>query len=798
MPSPRIKRFKDAHVSKVFYKNGYTSEVWLSIIRSRVMTEVWKETEGEWSTIRKAKAISRYLDTMPIFIRPDEYIVGFYAEDPHALPISIEAASIKTIMGMIKTGMVKEDEQEEYMEIAKYWEKRGMGYQLKQLLTPEELDYGQTELGYGEFAGDHYTSRAQCEYEHVLNNGMRGILNKLQEKYDAICAQREIETDGPKVIELNKQRLDLQAMMMSGEAIIRWAHRYAELALSMASEEKDPVRKQELLDIADRCNNVPENPPRNFTESVQSYWFCFLVGQMIEYLSHGTSQRLDQTFVPWFNKSVLEEKTMTYQEALDIMEELLLKVDEMGRPLPPVVRKTLQGTNFMATYTIGGQNTDGTDACNGTTSLILDALADLKVGHPDFKFRWHPNVNKEIFNRALEVVSLGIGQPSIKNDPIVIKGLQEHFGFTLEEARSWAVVGCISPAPTIHWGRARRDAWSVYPAKILELTFFNGVDPESGKDIGGHYGDPRDFATFDEFFEAYRKQFALVMTRTARVKAIAEEIESQCCKRPFLSLLFERCHESCRDVMDTHDEGMPWVNDPGIVDTVDSLITLKNMVYDEKKYTMDQVLAALKANWEGYEEMRQDFINAPKYGNNEDYSDEIAVRTYTMVADEMGKVTDAFGQSPQPSGLVVTYMFSLAPVTGALPNGRRLGDPLVDGGISPGAGFDKNGPMNAILSAAKIDATKQKANIFNQKLSPNCIAGPEGQKKLQDYTTSIMDLGLDMIQFNVVDADTLIAAKADPESYKDLVVRISGYNARFTELDEFVQDAVIARTQHSL
>ena len=422
----------------------------------------------------------------------------------------------------------------------------------------------------------------------------------------------------------------------------------------------------------------------------------------------------------------------------------------------------------------------------------------MKISHPDFKFRWHPNVNKKVFSRVLEVISLGIGQPSIKNDNVVIKGLMEHFGYTLEEARSWAVVGCISPAPTLHWGRARRDAWSVNTAKVLELTFFNGVDPLTGYDFGLHTGEARDFKSFDDFFAAFTNQFALLMRRTARVKAISMEIENSMCKRPCLSLLFERSLESGRDIMDTFDKSMPWVNDPGIVDTVDSLISLKYLVYDKKKYTMSDVCTALKANWKGYEDMRQDFIKAPKYGNNDDYADGIAVSTYKMVADEMSKVTDGFGQSPMPSGLIVTFMFSLAPYVGALTNGRKKGDPLDDGGISPGAGMDKKGPMNAVLSASKIDATKQKANIFNQKLTPNCIQGPAGQKKLQDYVTSIMDFGLDMVQFNVVDASTLLAAKAHPEEYKDLIVRVSGYNAKFVELDEFVQDAVISRTQHAI
>jgi len=243
---------------------------------------------------------------------------------------------------------------------------------------------------------------------------------------------------------------------------------------------------------------------------------------------------------------------------------------------------------------------------------------------------------------------------------------------------------------------------------------------------------------------------------------------------------------------------MPWVNDPGIVDSVDSLISLKKLVFDDKKYTMDEVLKALKANWEGYEGMRQDFINAPKFGNNDDYADKVAKQTYNMVAEEMGKVKDINNASPMPSGLIITWMFSTADKLGALTNGRKLGDWLTDGGISPHGGYDKNGPMAAILSASKIDSRRQKANIFNQKITPSCIEGEAGLRKFQDYITAAMGLGLDLIQFNVVDAKVLKDAQKNPEKYPDLVVRVSGYNAHFVEMDTFVQDAVIERTEHMI
>ena len=615
--------------------------------------------------------------------------------------------------------------------------------------------------------------------------------------------ERRENRGGTEAIKILEKIIDLKAMIIPAEAVIRWAKRYSELAHDMAQKEKDIQRKKELENISEICSLVPANPARTFWQAIQSHWFCSLAYQIIENLSHGTSMRLDVVFQSWYEKDVVEDKILPREKALEIMEDLLIKVDELGRPLPLWRRTALQGANFLATYTIGGVNPeDGSDACSEATLLILDAINDLKLNHPDFKFRWHPKTSVKVFKRCLEVVRNGLGQPSIKNDPVVIEGLMNHYGFTLEEARSWAVVGCISPAPTINQGRARRDAWGTTPCKWLELTLYNGKEPvyppRIGQQVSIKTGDPSEFTSFEELFEAFRKQYGYSLKVSARVKSISEHYSDLMIKRPFLSCLYRRSLKACRDITDTPEKGMPWANDPGKVDAVDSLISLKKLVFDDKKYTMKEVLKALRADWEGYEEMRQDFINAPKFGNNDDYADEVAKKTYTMIADEMNKVKDINNASPMPSGLVVTRMWLLADKIGAMPNGRKFGDPLADGGINPHAGYDKNGPMAAIVSASKIDATKQKANIFNQKLSPSTIAGEVGLDKFCDYVTATMNLGLDMIQFNIVDKKTLKDAQKHPDEYPNLVVRVSGYNAHFNELDKFVQDAIIGRTQHSI
>jgi len=817
MPTARIKEMEKEHVPKYFTGDEFIKPVYLSILRSRYYTQSWKETEGQPTSIRRAKAVANYLDNVPIFIRPFELIVGYPEEDAHAMPFTIESINPQVAENYIQAGYCKEEDKDEWRELIEYWRPRSLPGIMKHYVSEQEWRIAAARNRYIEVLPGEYTSRTQPDHDTYLNCGLKGILAILRQKLNTLERQWKQSIGGTKAVEMVNKIADVKAMIIAAEAVIRWSKRYSTLAKKMVKKEKDPERKKALEQIAEICAWVPANPARSFWEAMQSHWFMFLVYHFVEVLCHGTSLRLDQVFWPWYEKDVLIEKTLPRERALELMEEFLLHVDELGRPLPVHRRRALQGVNLLGTYTIGGvRPEDGSDACSDLTTLILDALDDLRLSHPDFKFRWHPKVNPKVWRRVVEVIHSGLGQPSVKNDQVVIDGLMNHYGFTLEEARSWAVVGCISPAPTIGSGRCRRDAWSARPAKALEMALNNGVDPVLGHEtpefqddplfkalaknpqLGPKTGDATTFTSFEQVQEALRKQFRWQMQLSASLKTISEHLNNMYLKRPFSSCIYHRSLDACRDIMDVPEKGMPWVNDVGIVDTVDSLVALKKLVFDEKKYTIQEVVEVLRANWEGYDDMRQEFIDAPKYGNDDDYADTIATWTYSMVAEEMSKVKDVNNASPMPSGLVVSRMFQGAPHTGALPNGRKLNDPLADGGISPHPGYDRSGPMAGILSAAKIDARKQKANIYNQKLTPASVEGENGLKKFQNYIEASMDLGLDMIQFNITDAKILRAAQEKPEQYANLVVRVSGYNARFVELNKFVQDSIIERTQHEL
>ena len=809
--TPRIKEIDAKHVPK--YVTGEEGEkhvmpIYISILRTRCYTESYKETEGEPAGIRRAKAFAHYLDTMPIYIPPHVFIAGSHVEDQQALLVDIQSFDKARIEEYVNLGFIKDNEIDEWHEYIEYWNKRNLSSMLTCLLTEEEKRL--TASGAGE-PGSRYiecrpvlgTSRTMPDNDLYLEVGLNKIVETLYQKLASLYKVREQST-GAEVVEVVLKINDVKAMLISAEAFLRWTNRYSELAKRMAKEEKDPQRKEELMAISEICSWVPGNPPRSFWEAVQSHWFTYLGYHVIEHACHGASFRLDQIFWPWYEKDVLVNQTLPREKALEMMQNLLLAVDEIAYPDVSSLRKNSIGSsNFLATYTIGGvKPEDGSDACNELTILILDAIDGLRSAHPDFKFRWHNKVNPKVWKRVVEVVRSGLGNPSIKNDEVIIPGLMHHYGFTLEEARSWANVGCVSPGVTIHWGTVRREAISYNMAKSLELALNNGVDPipvpawkRDEHQVGPKTGDPMEFTSYEEVFEALRKQVGWALQKAQRIKNLGEYCNTNL-KRPFASCFFHRSLDACRDIMDVQTKGMPWVNIMGRVDVVDALISLKKIVFVDKKYTMEEVMKALRADWVGYEEMRMAFINAPKFGNDDDFADEVAKQVFTMTADEANKVKDLNGASPMLAGQMVTYTFSYAPLIGALPNGRKLGDWLADGGINPYSGYDRSGPMTAILSAAKIDATKQKADIFNQKLAPLCVEGDIGLTKLQSYLEAALRLGLDMIQLNVVDVATLRDAQLHPEQYHDLIVRVAGYCAHFTHLNKFVQEGIIARTEH--
>jgi formate C-acetyltransferase/benzylsuccinate synthase len=453
---------------------------------------------------------------------------------------------------------------------------------------------------------------------------------------------------------------------------------------------------------------------------------------------------------------------------------------------------------------MGGVKPDGTDACNDLTTAYMQAARLVRVSNPTFGFRWHPKVKDEVMRECFECIRQGLGYPSMRNDPLLINNSMNWHGHPIEEARTWVHQACMSPCPTTKYGSQpfRMASATANLAKVVEYALFDGYDRVVNMQMGPKTGDARKFKDFEELFAAWTEQAKWLMNILVRTVHLGRWKDPQCFSRPVLSALYERAVETGTDACDpaNGERGNAWVTGFTFVENPDSLAAVKKLVFDDKKYTMTQLIGALEANWEGFEEMRLDFVkNAPKWGNDDDYVDDITVRCLRVMAEHSKKMKCTAGNNIPVLPENVSGNIHYANVVGALPNGRRLGDALYDGGISPGPGLDKKGPTAVLKSCGKIDHINEgRAFLLNQRLSPTQLSGEKGYQLWKAYMRSWADLGLDHVQFNMIDDATLRAAQKDPEKFQEVIVRVAGYSAHFVDISRKTQDNIIQRTVQGL
>ncbi|MDY6856839.1 MAG: pyruvate formate lyase family protein [Thermodesulfobacteriota bacterium] len=441
-----------------------------------------------------------------------------------------------------------------------------------------------------------------------------------------------------------------------------------------------------------------------------------------------------------------------------------------------VGREALQGSPGPYVWTLGGVDEDGNDACNDLTDCYLEAA---------------------IVSRVFECIRHGLGYPSLRNDDVLIPNIMHWFDHPLKEARRWVHQACMAPAPDTKWAapplRYPQAAIGL-TGKAISMAMFNGIDPITGMKIGIETGDCTNFETFDEFYNAWYEQLKAGFRMATSIEHRNRYVEAQFCPKPMTSSLYERCVETGQNSALCKERSSLWFTLFCFAETGDCFAAIKKLIYEDKKYTMAELRSALEANWDGYEDMRMDFVKAPKWGNDNDYVDQMWVRIYEDLGKMSWSVQDINGQ-PWPTLPESVAGFTVgAPKIGALPNGRRLGDPLYDGGCSPGPGLDKKGPTAVLKSVGKLDHVGSvRATLLNQRLSPSQLQGEKGFKMWRDYMKTWHDLGINHVQFNMVDNETLYAAQREPEKYSELLVRIAGYSAHFVEMNIMTQDAIIAR-----
>jgi benzylsuccinate synthase len=777
------------------------------IERMRLITEAHKRTAGEPYVMRRALMLDNLMRKMTCLVMEDELIIGYHAENPKYVPIypELSYAQIEDFMA----SKYAPEPAGEVREINEYWKPFSLQHACEHYFTREELKVSYYPAGFDAPNFANGFNSIVPPYETLLEDG---LLKRIE------IAQQHIDEAMAKMGELpwNADRLDLidkvdnwQAMIVADKAVIIWARRYARLCRIVAENfEKDAKRKEELLEIAEICQRIPAEPCQGLRDAMQAKWFTYLLCHAIDRYASGMAHLEDKLLWPYYKASVIDKtfQPMTPADAVELFECERLKVANHGAGKSRTYRELFPGSNDLFILSIGGLNRYGQDNCTDCTDAILEAARNIRTTEPSIVFRWHPMCRLKTKRLVFECIRDGLGYPSIKHQGINTAQLlwlgrfsKNNNGATPEEANEWANVLCMSPGLV---GRrktqkTRSEGGSgIYSDKILELTLCDGFDWSFANDqIGLHTGDPRDFKTFLELWEAYKKQYQYFISLAIRGKDVSRVWEGRILQMPFVSSIDDGCMEYGVDCMVLSEQPNPWHNPISNTVATNSLAAIKKLIYDEKKYTMDELIDALHQNWEGYEKMHQDFLNAPKWGNDDDYVDNIGKALFEdVISGEMRKIINYSGAPVSPGGQSVGSYMQIGAKTGPTPDGRYGGDPLSDGGISPYMGTDRKGPTAVLKSVSKVNALTQKAELLNQRLSTSIMRSKHGFNIWLSYMNTWYDLNIDHVQFNVVSSEEMKAAQKEPEKHPDLIVRVAGYSARFVDITRYGQDTIIART----
>jgi formate C-acetyltransferase/benzylsuccinate synthase len=777
--SPRLNYLRKAVWSKATKGSSYLPGVQVDVDSMRWHTKVFKEAPpSEPFIITRARAFEAVMDNMPVFITDHSRIQGYPGSAPHLITwISTASSTVNEDLLNDRTGIIPEEDLEEAKAMVDFWKGRTYEDKSKQYQSRKERVMG--------LMGDYLApGRDLAAFDYVvpqpdwMYQGFDSIIKTIDEKLkDAEKKMRETPTAEEQVSYMEK--IDTwKAMKICLEATIRYSRRISRLAKIIAENyETDPKRRQELLQVSETCYKVPAKPPEHLWEAIQFDHFAQIAYRM-EWHNAAWSWRQDYWHWPFYNKDVLEEKNLTREDVVEYCAEWMIAAYSIGKTWVRVGREALQGSPGPYVWTIGGVDEDGNDACNDLTDCYLDAAIISRVSDPTFGFRYSSKTRTETLRRVFECIRHGLGYPSMRNDDVLIPNLMHWFGHPLKEARRWVHQACMAPAPDTKWAApALRypQASLLSGSKAVSLAVFNGFDPLTGMQIGGKTGDCTTLETFDEFFNAWYEQLRSGFKLATGLEHKNRYVEAHFYPKPMTSALYERCIETGKNSTLCNERSSLWFTLFAFSETGDCLAAVKKLVYDDKKYTMAELKNALEANWEGHEDMRM-------------------VKVYEHLGKMSWSVRDINGQ-PWPTLPETVASFTVqAPKIGALPNGRRLGDPLYDGGCSPGAGFDKKGPTAVLKSVGKLDHVGTvRATLLNQRLSPSQLQGEKGFKMWRDYMKTWHDLGINHVQFNMVDNETLFAAQKEPEQYSELLVRIAGYSAHFVEMNKMTQDAIISR-----
>ena len=760
------------------------------IERARLYMEAHKETTNLPPALRRAKIMEKIMTERSALIYDEELLVGNPTSKRVAAPILAEIAWKWYIEKEPNSppgdlidveGGLTDDEKIKFREILKYWDGKCLRDQWLAVVPNEyrELENLAWMQSSGNPSAGYYLAHCIPDYEKVLKKGIRGIMNEVDERLKELDP---VQLDNMDAITF------LKAMKISLSSVIVWAQHLSEEAARQAKSCSDPERKAELEKIAYICNKVPAEPAETFYEALQSVWIIY-IAIMQESWGPGVGfGRMDQYLYPYYRKDI-DSGEITQDKVKELLAMLYLKLNELVNPFP--VGKSTAGT--LSGITIGGESRDGTQATEELAMLFLEA-EDMVSMIEDLVVRIHHSCSDAFLYRACQLATSVRGKVKFLCDETVYKQ-QLNMGRTYAMAREYAATGCFIHTIPGKSHDPGSDAQNL--PMMLELALNNGVTRLFHKKIGAETGDPRNFKSYEELWEAYKTQVATVVPQSLIGVSYFQRIWATQFPSPMMSALFDGCIERGRDVVNggtaPYSSVGLWVT--GTVNVGDSLAAVKKVVFDDKKITMAQLIDALDNNFEGAEDILYLLKKAPKFGNDIDYVDNIVNDVICNLADELEKIKGYAGRKFMMAAATIGYNQAFGFFLGASPDGRRAHEALGEGGISPHQGRNTSGATATTRSVAKLNLVRSAGgNVLNMKFDPSSVDSSTKMMNFVNFLRTFASTGGDVIQFNMVSNEMLLDAQKHPEKYKDLLVRVATYSAYFVDLDPMAQQEIIDRT----
>ena len=775
--SERISILKDKMLSEPRYA---------SIEQALIITETYKNNENKPRIIQRALALKNALLNLKINAEPEEMIVGNRTAGIRYGVVFPESGStwvdkeFETLPVRPQDKFnVREEDIKIFREIIKpYWEGKSLEDVLKKEYGKEINEIAKVvKINQKDHAQGHICPNC----EKWLKKGPAGIKAE---------AEKYLETAS------GDKKDFYESVIIVMEGVQQFMMRYWSFLLEKAETEKDKIKKENMILTAENCKNISSRPAENFHEAVQSLWFLFVVLHMESNASSFSPGRMDSFLYPYYKKDI-EKGILTNEKALEIIECLWLKFNEIVYMRNSHSAKYFAGFPIGFNIAVGGQNEKGEDFVNELSFLFLKAQEHLGLPQPNLSVRLHKGTKDKILKEAIKVVAKGSGMPQFFNDEAVIPTM-EALGISEKDARNYAIVGCVeltTQGNNLGWS----DAAMFNLNKILELTLNGGKCLLTGEQLSENFGDLTTYKTFEELEKNFEKHLNIFMDKMVLACEKVEEAHINLLPSPFLSSVIDNCIEEGKDVT----QGGAKYNFSGIqmiqvANLADSLWAVKKLVFDEKKISKEELLSALRDNFKGHEITRAVILNrAEKYGNDIDEVDMMGVKWAEYFKKRLENFRNYRGGLYHTGMYTVSAHVPMGENLGASPDGRLAEEPLADGGMSPVYGRDIKGPTAVLKSVSKIDKKlTSNGGLLNMKFLPEFFRTEKGIDKFANMMRGFVDLEIPHIQFNVVRKEDLIAAKKNPENYRGLTIRVAGYTAYFTELSEKLQDEIIARTSY--